>query len=154
MTVPPPDSAGPGRRRLAGLLAAVLVATALPLIGGAAAVAAPADAGPWRQLPGELSTNARDGRVPDIRAERFAAYTLDRASLADTLADVPAERAGAARRGQSALTVALPTPTGRFQRFALSTRRSWSPGSRPGTPRSRRTPAGGSTTRPRPSAPT
>ena len=119
MTVPPPDSAGPGRRRLAGLLAAVLVATALPLIGGAAAVAAPADAGPWRQLPGELSTNARDGRVPDIRAERFAAYTLDRASLADTLADVPAERAGTARRGQSALTVALPTPTGRFQRFAL-----------------------------------
>ncbi|MEU1602971.1 M12 family metallo-peptidase [Micromonospora matsumotoense] len=119
MTVPPPDSAGPGRRRLAGLLAAVLVATALPLIGGAAAVAAPADPGPWRQLPGELSTNARDGRVPDIRAERFAAYTLDRASLADTLADVPAERAGTARRGQSALTVALPTPTGGFQRFAL-----------------------------------
>ncbi|MEU7618754.1 M12 family metallo-peptidase, partial [Micromonospora rifamycinica] len=119
MTVPPPDSAGPGRRRLAGLLAAVLAAAVLPLTGGTAAVAAPADPGPWRQLPGESSTNARDGRVPDIRAERFTAYTLDRAVLADTLADAPAERSGAARRDQPALTVALPTPTGRFQRFTL-----------------------------------
>ncbi|MFJ6197440.1 M12 family metallo-peptidase [Micromonospora sp. NPDC092111] len=122
MHVPLPSPAGPGghRRRLAGLLVAVLAATALPLIGGSApAVATPADRGPWQAVSGDVSTTARSGRAPDIRAERFAAYTLDRASLADTLDDAPAERAGTARRGQPALTVALPTPTGEFQRFAL-----------------------------------
>ncbi|MGI5215789.1 M12 family metallo-peptidase, partial [Plantactinospora sp. CA-290183] len=122
MTTPslPAAPRGPAApRRLAGLLVAALMATVLPVLAtttpGAAAPSQPGN--PWTKL-GESSAAARGAGPTDIRATRFAGYTLDRAALESQLDRAPRQRPGAT--GAEALVVSLPTPAGGFERFALT----------------------------------
>ncbi|WP_422773536.1 M12 family metallo-peptidase [Plantactinospora sp. WMMC1484] len=129
-TFPPPGANGrratsrqrppTSRRRLAIVAVAALTAGVLPVLTGTPAATAAPDrpANPWTRLA-DGSPAARAAGPTDVRADRFTGYALDRAGLAAALARAPGERSGAARVGADALVVALPTPEGGFQRFAL-----------------------------------
>ncbi|MET0334732.1 MAG: M12 family metallo-peptidase, partial [Rhizobacter sp.] len=70
----------------------------------------------WLDIKSAQGTSARGAQV-SVRASKFRAATLDRASMAGLLAAAPMEFTDAARRG--ALVVSLPDPSGGFQRFAV-----------------------------------
>jgi hypothetical protein len=106
-----------GSGRLAGLLALVLGASLLPMASPATAVAAPTPDSPWTRIAEPSATAQRGGPQSFIRPKRFAAYTLDRETLATLLDEAPAERSTVAR--QAPLTISLPDPVGNFQRFEL-----------------------------------
>ncbi|MEU2614085.1 M12 family metallo-peptidase [Micromonospora sp. NPDC007271] len=107
----------PRRGRIATLLAAALVAAALPaLTAPAAASPAPSSNGPWHKVDGKPAPT-RAGKKATVKAERLAAFTLDRGSLKSTLDKAPRER-GKALREQRQI-VSLPAPDGTFQRFEL-----------------------------------
>jgi hypothetical protein len=84
----------------------------------APAVAA-AQSGPWDEVAGSLPAS-KGGEAAPVQPDRYSAFTLDQATLADQLADAPAVglRARALARG-TAIVVTLPTPGGDFQRFEL-----------------------------------
>jgi hypothetical protein len=83
----------------------------LPLIG-TTAPAAPEN--PWTKA-GSNGVAARSAQQSDIRTDKFAGFTLDRAAMKSKLDRAP----GIAARGQQRLEVLLPTPEGEFQRFSL-----------------------------------
>ncbi|MEE6257384.1 M12 family metallo-peptidase [Plantactinospora sonchi] len=105
------------RRRLATLTAITLAAGLLPVLAGTTpAAAAPArPTNPWTALG--TSATARVPGPTDVRVDRYAGFTLDRAAFGTTLESAPAERTTAARTRP--LVVPLPTPEGTFQRFEL-----------------------------------
>ncbi|MFJ8578828.1 M12 family metallo-peptidase [Micromonospora sp. NPDC093277] len=80
------------------------------------ASAAPSSNGPWHKVDGKpASTKA--GKKASVKAERLAAFTLDRGSLKSTLDKAPRERVTVAR--QQRQIVSLPAPDGTLQRFEL-----------------------------------
>ncbi|MBP2323193.1 hypothetical protein JOF56_003578 [Kibdelosporangium banguiense] len=83
----------------------------LPVIG-TTAPAAPEN--PWVKAPSN-GVAARSVQQSDIRTNKFAGFTLDRALMKSKLDRAP----GIAARGAQALEVLLPTPEGQFQRFSL-----------------------------------
>lgn len=97
-----PRSSSPNRRRTtAAAVIAVITLAGLPAVG----TAAPDN--PWTAIP-SLTTATLSAGQPEIRASRFAGYTLDRGAMASTL-----DRLADARE------VLLPTPDGTIQRFRL-----------------------------------
>lgn len=101
------------RSRPARSLTAVAIAgmaVALMPVLGTTAPAAPIN--PWTKAD-TGSVAARSARQADIRTDRFAGFTLDRALMQGQL--------GKASRsaGAGAQEVLLPTPEGTFQRFSL-----------------------------------
>ncbi|WP_241825518.1 M12 family metallo-peptidase [Micromonospora sp. CB01531] len=112
-----PDSRS-RRGRIAALLVAVLAAAALPALAAPApASAAPSGNGPWHKVDGKPAPT-KAGRKAAVKAERLAAYTLDRGSMKSLLDKAPAEqRRGLARAARQ--VVSLPAPDGTFQRFEL-----------------------------------
>jgi hypothetical protein len=96
-------------RTLAALAVAGMAIALMPIAG----IAAPAaDTGPWTKA--DSGSAARSAKQPEIRTERFAGFTLDRALMKSTL-----DRAPQARVAQPGQEVLLPTPEGTFQRFSL-----------------------------------
>lgn len=96
----------------------------LAVFGGAAPALA---AGPaarsqaaWDHVPASQakSAAARQG-APLVRPRRFAAFTLDRAALKDVLGAAPRGGTAAARRAP--LEVAVPNPSGGYDRFTIAT---------------------------------
>jgi hypothetical protein len=71
----------------------------------------------WRDLQGALPQASATGAAPSVQPRHFRAAFLDRASLVALTANAPLERSQAARQG--AVVIALPDPSGGFQRFAL-----------------------------------
>ncbi|GIF72985.1 M12 family metallo-peptidase [Asanoa siamensis] len=115
----PPGGHGGRRGRLAALVVAALVAALLPMLAPTPASAAPVEpSGPWTRVTGKPAAT-KGGQRPDVRADRVATHTLDRAALGAALAKAPDERAGR-QRAAAPQVVSLPTPAGGFQRFALA----------------------------------
>jgi hypothetical protein len=99
------------------VLAAALAAATLPVLAAATpASAAPSGKGPWHRVAGEPAPT-KNGRKAIVDAERFSAYTLDRAALKATLDQAPQERSRAL--SQQRQVVSLPAPDGTLQRFEL-----------------------------------
>lgn len=88
--------------RLRAVAAAVIAVTAL---AGLPVVSTAAPDNPWTPAPAATALSAGQ---PEIRAARFASFTLDRATILSQL-DSPAE----------SREVVLPAPDGSFQRFRL-----------------------------------
>ncbi|WP_083753000.1 M12 family metallo-peptidase [Actinosynnema sp. ALI-1.44] len=90
------------------------MAVALMPVLSTTAPAAPSN--PWTKASNGTASNgtaARSAKQADIRTDRFAGFTLDRALMQGELAK--ASRAA----GAGAKEVLLPTPEGAFQRFTL-----------------------------------
>lgn len=113
------------RSLLSGLtILAIVMALALQVAPGANAsqVESEAQAQPgsgnalWRPLAG-LPRPARANTQPEIKAVRFAAYTLDRSGMAALLTLAPMENTLAARTRP--LVVSLPNPLGKLEDFAV-----------------------------------
>ncbi|MFK3979187.1 M12 family metallo-peptidase [Micromonospora sp. NPDC050397] len=113
------DQATTPRSGLVTLVVATLAAALLPVLS----VSAPASAAPekpttaWARIDGNLNA-ARSSKPVDIQADKFAAFTLDRAMIESELARAPRERATSTAR-VAPLVVALPAPDGALQRFEL-----------------------------------
>lgn len=107
-----------------GALASVLAVFAALVAGPAAASAqgassAAASRGAWDHVP-VSALRAPTPAKPLVAPERFAAFTLDQAALADVLQDAPAERRRTATPGAGeGLTISIPAPDGGFERFAV-----------------------------------
>ena len=123
MTIPSLSAAARGRAaprpRLAALVVATLAAALLPVLVTATPVGATPDESttPWAKINGNLAA-ARSSRPVDIQANRFAAFTLDRALIESELDRAPKERA-AARPGCSHWWCRCPPPR------ATSSASSW-----------------------------
>ncbi|MBP2328079.1 hypothetical protein JOF56_008464 [Kibdelosporangium banguiense] len=93
-------------RSVAALVIAVMAIVLLPVLG----TATPDN--PWTAVPRD-SVSARSAKQAEIRATRFAGFTLDRLAMKSKLDRAPRSR------GTQTQEVLLPTPEGTFQRFEL-----------------------------------
>src|SRR5687767_7382538 len=101
----------PSRGRSIAALGVSVVAVALLPVLSTSAPAAPDN--PWTKA-GKPSVAARSAKPVDVRTERFAGFSLDRAAMKSVL-----DRAPQARGAAQATEVLLPTPEGTFQRFTF-----------------------------------
>src|SRR4051794_22208326 len=100
------------RSSLAAILLALMVASGTAQAAGSAL---------WTPR-GKPTTGRHAGNPVAVAPERFRALTLDQPQLRDLLRAAPGERSGAA------VTVALPAPDGRFERFAVRRTTVMAPG--------------------------
>jgi hypothetical protein len=96
------------QRAVYGLCVSAAIAVMMPAV-------AAAQGGAWDPVAGSLPAS-KGGEQAPVQPDRYSAFTLDQAALADQLADAPA--VGLRARG-TAIVVTLPTPSGDFQRFEL-----------------------------------
>ncbi|MBE1465086.1 M12 family metallo-peptidase [Kibdelosporangium phytohabitans] len=95
-------------RSAAALVIAGMSLALLPVFG----VTAPAASeNPWTKVDGNQGA-ARSARQADVRTDKYAGFTLDRAAMQSDLSLAP-------RGAQHGKEVLLPTPDGKFERFAL-----------------------------------
>jgi hypothetical protein len=105
---------------LTGLLAALLAAAAVVAPSAHAAGSAAESQAAWGAVSAAAALRAPTPAQPLVAPDRYAAYTLDQAALADVLETAPAERRRTATPAAGeGLTIAVPTPDGGFERFAV-----------------------------------
>lgn len=117
---------GPRRPPITGSVIALCVAAAAALALPSAHAAAPAAKSAaaqhattafWRDIQGRPAETGPKGTASVVKASKARTVTLDRLSIGATLQAAPMERSSAARTNP--LVIALPDPSGAYQRFAV-----------------------------------
>lgn len=112
----PPLRRGRLASAIIGVTALAAIVIAMPAAGASRGASVQATSELWNSVSGQTAL-ARGGATGAIRPERFRAFQLDLAGMAEALDEAPRESLRSSRT--RALVLSLPAPGGGFQRFEV-----------------------------------